>query len=401
MKKQILLIGLLTLGVTLFAQEITHDSLVVNIEVPVRVYDGRVFINNLTLNDFEVFEDGVAQKIEAVYLIKQRTIERKEENTRFSPKTSRNFYLFFEVNEYTARMGGAVDYFIHNVLFSGDYLTIVTPMKSYRMKQEYFDVMPREEIATRLKGILRKDALQGSAEYRNAINDVTGIAKSLSSQPTSADVSGTDGYRGLALDESLSLYRVLLDKLDNLRSVDQKKLLDFAEFLKDKEGQKYVFLFYQREYIPQLEPKVIEQLASANQERQDIAFSLSELFDTRKRENFVDVDKVKQAYADSSVSIHFLFFTEPPKYIPGVHMEEHSEDIFSAFDEIAQATGGISQSSSNPVSLFEDAVEASENYYLLYYSPLNYKKDGKFKEIKVRVKDTKFRINHRVGYFAN
>ncbi len=82
-------------------------------------------------------------------------------------------------------------------------------------------------------------------------------------------------------------------------------------------------------------------------------------------------------------------------------MEEHSEDIFYAFNEVAQATGGFSHSSSNPVSLFEDAVEASENYYLLYYSPLNYKKDGKFKEIKVRVKDKKFKINHRVGYFAN
>ena len=401
MKKQILLIGLLALGMTLFAQEITHDSLVVNIEVPVRVYDGRVFIDNLTIDDFEVFEDGVAQKIEAVYLIKKRTIERKEENTRFAPKTARNFYIFFEVNEYTARMGEAVDYFIHNVLFSGDYLTIVTPMKSYRMRQELFEVMPREEIASRLKGILRKDALQGSAEYRNAVDDVTGLAKSLSSEPNSMDESGLSEYRGLALDESLTLYKDLLDKLDSLRSIDQKKLLDFAEFLKDKEGQKYVFLFYQREFIPQLEQRVIDQLVSANQQRQDIVWSLSELFDTRIRENFVDVDKVKQAYADSSVSIHFLFFTEPPKHIPGVRMEEHSEDIFNAFKEVAQATGGFSHSSSNPVSLFEDAVEASENYYLLYYSPLNYKKDGKFKEIKVRVKDKKFKINHRVGYFAN
>jgi hypothetical protein len=316
---------------TLFAQEITHDSLVVNIEVSVRVYDGRVFIDNLTIDDFEVFEDGVTQKIEAVYLIKQRTIERKEENTRFAPKTARNFYLFFEVNEYTARIGEAVDYFIHNVLFSGDYLTIVTPMKSYRMRQELFEVMPREDIASRLKGILRRDALQGSAEYRNACDDITGLAKSLSSEPNSMDESGLSEYRGLELDESLTLYKDLLDKLDSLRSIDQKKLLDFAEFLKDKEGQKYVFLFYQREYIPQLEQRTIDQLVSANQQRQDIVWSLSELFDTRKRENFVDVNKVKKAYADSSVSIHFLFFTEPPKHIPGIRMEEHSEDIFNAF----------------------------------------------------------------------
>ncbi len=399
--KKVLMIGILAFGLTLFAQEITHETLVINIEIPVRVYQGGTFIDNLTIDDFEVFEDGVLQKVEAVYLVKKTDIERREENKRFTPKTSRNFYLLFEVNEYTARMGKAVDYFVNNVLFSGDNLVVVTPMKTYRMKPEVLEAMPREKIADRLKGILRRDALEGSAEYRGAINDITGLAKSLSSESTSMDESGVDEFRGLALDESLSLYGDLLNKLDNLRSVDQKKLLDFAEFLKDKEGQKYVFLFYQREFIPQLEQRIIDQYVSANQQRQDIVFALSELFSTRKRDVSIDVDKVKQTYADSSVSIHFLFFSKPPQMIPGVHMEESSEDIFNAFREVAVATGGFLHSSSNPVALFKDAVEASDNYYLVYYSPLNYKRDGKFKQIKVRVKDKDLKVTHRSGYFAN
>lgn len=399
--KKALMIGILAFGLTLFAQEITHETLVVNIEIPVRVYQGGIFIDDLTIDDFEVFEDGVLQKVEAVYLVKKTDIERREENKRFTPKTSRNFYLLFEVNEYTARMGKAVDYFIHNVLFPGDNLVVVTPMKTYRMKPEVLEAMPRQKIADRLKGILRRDALEGSAEYRGAINDITGLAKSLSSESTSMNESGVDEFRGLELDESLSLYGDLLNKLDNLRSVDQKKLLDFAEFLKDKEGQKYVFLFYQREFTPQLEQRVIDQYVSANQQRQDIVFALSELFSTRKRDVSINIDKVKRTYADSSVSIHFLFFSKPPQMIPGVHMEESSEDIFNAFREVAVATGGFLHSSSNPVALFKDAVEASDNYYLVYYSPLNYKRDGKFKQIKVRVKDKDFKVTHRTGYFAN
>jgi hypothetical protein len=51
--------------------------------------------------------------------------------------------------------------------------------------------------------------------------------------------------------------------------------------------------------------------------------------------------------------------------------------------------------------LFKSAVEASENYYLLYYSPGSYKADGQFKEIKVKVKGKDYRIFHRAGYFAN
>jgi len=68
---------------------------------------------------------------------------------------------------------------------------------------------------------------------------------------------------------------------------------------------------------------------------------------------------------------------------------------------MARATGGFIDSSANAEALFKQAVEASENYYLLYYIPLNYKEDGKFKEIKVRVKNKKYKVTHRLGYFAN
>jgi len=67
----------------------------VNIEVPVRVFKGDTFVEDLSIDDFEVFEDGVPQKIEAVYLIKKRNVERSEEKRRFRPETHRNFYLFF------------------------------------------------------------------------------------------------------------------------------------------------------------------------------------------------------------------------------------------------------------------------------------------------------------------
>jgi len=82
-------------------------------------------------------------------------------------------------------------------------------------------------------------------------------------------------------------------------------------------------------------------------------------------------------------------------------MREQSEDIFSAFSEMAQATGGLINSSANAVYAFEQAVDASENYYLIYYSPRNYKTDGEFNSIKVVVKNSNYRISHRAGYIAN
>ena len=105
MKKIILIVTLTFLSLSLFSQQsFIEQSLVINVEVPVRVFEGSTFIDNLTIKDFELIEGGVPQKIEAVYLVKKRTIERSDERKRFNPETSRNFFLFFEVSEYIAEL---------------------------------------------------------------------------------------------------------------------------------------------------------------------------------------------------------------------------------------------------------------------------------------------------------
>ena len=105
MKKIFIIISILVLYAYLFPQKaFIQESLVINIEVPVRVFDGKVFVDSLTLKDFEVYEDGVRQKVEAVYLVKKKNIERREEKKSFVPKTSRDFFLFFEISEYSAKL---------------------------------------------------------------------------------------------------------------------------------------------------------------------------------------------------------------------------------------------------------------------------------------------------------
>ncbi len=77
-----------------------------------------------------------------------------------------------------------------------------------------------------------------------------------------------------------------------------------------------------------------------------------------------------------------------------------SDSTFSAFREMSKATGGFVETSGNPEYLFQEALDASENYYLLYYIPKNYQSDGKFRSIEVRVPARGARVVHRLGYFA-
>ena len=426
MKKLFFFAALLIVGVSLFSQQVSKETFVINVEVPVRVFKGSQFIDNLSLNDFEIFENGIPQKIEAVYLVKNKSIERREEKSRFSPVTSRDFYLFFEISEYSSKIGEAVNYFIQNVAAPDDTLTIITPMKTYRLKSRTFEVLSKERVVNKLKGILRKDAMVGSFEYRDTVEDMTQLARSLSSAIRSgravtsgsgvrstADISQPQAitrnldefaigpYEGLSFEEQLTRYAELLAQLDNIRKVDYQKFLEFARILRNKEGQKYVFVFYQREFIPKIEPKILNQYISLYQDRPDVLHTVTQIFEFYRREINIDVNQLKETYADSSVSIHFLFITTPRRYVYGVSMEEQSEDIYAAFNEMAEATGGFSDNSANPASLFKKALNSSENYYLLYYSPESYKKDGSFREIKVNVKNGDYRLTHRAGYFAD
>ncbi len=63
--------------------QVQEESLVLNVEVPVRIFDGNTFVDNLTIDDFELYEDSKLQDIAAVYLVKKKSVERKEEREEF------------------------------------------------------------------------------------------------------------------------------------------------------------------------------------------------------------------------------------------------------------------------------------------------------------------------------
>jgi len=313
MKKGTFIIGIMFLIIFLSGQEIQEDAIAINIEVPVRVFTKGKFVEELNLEDFEVYEDGVPQKVEALYLVKKTVIDREETELDkksagriYLPEVSRTFVLAFEMMDYFPKLEETLEYFFNNVFLPDDLLYVVTPLKT---------------------------------------------------------------------------------------------LMDFRDQLKDIEGQKYVFLFYQKKVIP-----VPHQIPIPDDvERLWISF---------------DVDRIKKAFSDSLISINFIFATKTdPYHMDGYRINpaeqrpdpspnslqliDPSDEIFGAFHEMAKSTGGITESSANIASSFQRAVIASENYYLLYYSPKAYKADGKFRNIKVKVKSRNYRVTHRAGYIAD
>ena len=393
-------------------QEIRHETSTINIEIPVRVFRDGAFVETLTLDDFEVTDNGRPQRIDALYLVKKAAIARKSEARTFTPETARHFYLLFEVGDFDPKIPEAVRYFVRNVLLPGDDLAVATPLKTYRMKADVLMTSPAEEIARQIIGIVRHDALIGYSEYRGILEDLKSLARSIAAMSPEGTGGGsfisTDPFSsaiplstGGSIEEQLQNYADLLARLQGLRVIDRDKLLAFARHLKGLEGEKNVFLFYQREFVPKLDPKLLAMFGVIYNERMDIVQTINGLFQLYYRDVTVDTAEINQAFADSATAVHFLFLAKPAERSEGVVMTEQSEDIFTTFGQMAKATGGIAESSANAAALMKGAAEAAENYYLLYYTPDAYKADGTFHELRVTVKGGGVRVIHRAGYVAD
>jgi hypothetical protein len=394
LNKLIVVISASALSLALLSQQTSHETSVINIEVPVRVFKGNMFVADLTKDDFEVYENGKLQKIEAVYLVRKTNIEREETETtkeearkKFAPESSRYFVLVFILLEYLPKVAEAVDYFLAQVILPGDRLDVVTPLKTYNLKPDVLARVPREEIKRQLIGKLRNDIMSGHSEYLDLMKELGSAA----------------------IAKNVEEYQMALTRLTWLRFIDQKELENFAGYLKKQAGQKYVFLFYQQETIPKLETSTSGAEMSEAEVAMRGGVPGDNVPDFYIRDFRFDVDHVKQVFSDSSISIHFLYITKDIHdridignmgSLGGTSFEDRSEGIFSAFKEMAEATGGLTDSSANISSAFKEASQASENYYLLYYSPQGYRNDGRFRNIKVKVKNKDYRITHRAGYFA-
>lgn len=399
MKKFIFLLALLLTVLNLSSQLEQQEVTVINIAVSTRVFDGNKFVGNLKIEDFELFEDGIPQKIEALYLTNKTHISKAEEYKKFAPQVSRSFYLLFQLLDYNPKLAEAFDYLFEEVLLPEDNLIIMTPVKTYSMPKQALKKFSKEQLSKEMQSIVRKDITIGSSQYKSIMRDLKRIVRGISGHRFMTDSESIGGeFSSLSL--SLPRYRQALLDMEKLRVVDEKWLLMFAQQLKRIEGQKNVFFFYQREFRPEISPANLSRLISMNQDNPGVLGDLQDLFQLYHRYTSHDVDKINQAFADVSLSFNFLFISKESEHISGIYMREQSEDVFKTFSEAANATGGIVNSSQNPSFAFKKALEASESYYLLYYFPKDYKKDGKFKNIEVKVKNKDYKITYRQGYYA-
>ncbi|MGZ7045537.1 MAG: hypothetical protein ACXVJK_04360 [Candidatus Aminicenantales bacterium] len=271
-----------------------------------------------------------------------------------------------------------LDFFFTGVLGPKDSLFVVTPAKTYKFHSEFLSRTPGRQIADRLKTILKADIQLGNSPYRRLMRDFYDL-EDTEYPPELADVKETQLFD-------------LARQMRDLTEVTEKQVIGFADTLKSLDGEKHVFLIFQRDVLP------------------DHEFSADRQAELIKTVSF-DVEKIKRHYSDASITVHCLYITKTPEFalhtmgqtgsVRASRLQDLSSDIYASFREMADATGGVSESTTNPDSALHQAAEASSHYYLLFYRPVNYRADGRFQKIEIKVRGEGLTVTHRMGYVAN
>ncbi len=379
------------------------------VEVPVRVVDGPRFVDGLGLKDFEILENGRPQQIDAMFLVNGPNVVRQESPRGLRPPVSRSFYMLFQTVDWDSKLGNAVDYLFSSVLSPGDAMTLITPMKPYALQPNAMARRSKEDLSKSMQNLLRKDIQRGGGEYRDILKTLRRVTNIIDGDKANVEEDlETDTSTGdFGLELQLDQYRNALMKMESLRLVDEKRLLAFAESLRAVPGRKIVYLFYEREYRPEISPMTLQRLLSLYQDNPSILGNLTDLFQVYKREASFDAGRVKQAFSDASILFNFIFMDKKSTRVFGANMREQSEDIFPGFTEIARATGGYTDVSQNAGTSFKRAADGESSYYLLVYTPFEPVGDGAFRTIEVRVKPqagaaapASYKVTNRAGYFA-
>ena len=401
MRKAVLVFALAGWGALLAFSQEKHEVTVTNIAVPLTVFEGNQFVSSLSLEDLELTEEGVPQKVLALYLINPTGVEKKGSEQDFNLSLRRNYFLLFQITEYNPKLAEAIDFLFQQAIRPGDNVIIQTPRQNYALSAQALASKPRNVLAEEMNNLLKKDVKIGTGQYNSLLNDLKRMAREISGLGH-MEVEESDSITASSgLEFMLQRYKETVSQMEQQRLIDEKKILGFAGQLRNIEGQKNVFFVYQREFRPEIQQSVVNRMVASYQDRPDILASIQELFMLYSRDVSLNPDRIKKAFSDAGISLYFIFMNKEPQNAAGITMQEQSEDVFNVFSQVAQATGGTVDTSQNPAAGFQHALERSKNYYLLYYSPENYKKDGQFKNITVRVKNPDYTVLHRMGYYAN
>jgi VWFA-related protein len=382
---------------------VTFRAEIEYVEVDAVVTDERAnLVKGLTKEDFDVYEDGVLQKVaffSPIVIPVERLDRFVNESRPIVPDVRSNarpfegrIYVLLLDNRHTAALRSALvkraaHEFIDKYLGANDVAAVIHTSGATDASQEFTND-PRLLHASIDRFIgqkLRSRTLERLDEYnRNPL---------LQPQPSSNDGTSGSGQTGRDVK--------VLDPLDAERGYYARATLgtlrNLADFMGSIRGRRKAILMFS----------------------EGIDYPIYDVFDSRDASTIVS-DTRDAIAAASKANVNF--YTIDPRGLHGMGDENMELGGFpadpsyninpQAFDDerrlsvdslkvLAEQTGGFAAVESNDyTNAYDRIVRENSSYYVLGYYPPSNKRDGRFHKIEVKLKRPGLRVTARKGYAA-
>jgi hypothetical protein len=385
---------------------------VVNVEVPVRVYYKGKPVDNLTKNDFKLFEGRKRQDIHGFILKRKKIkVQKLELNAeQVQTRMGRYFVLVFRITHYNKYIKEGLDYIFETVLNESDQLLVFANDRTVFFKS----LSDKMDVKTKLDRILHDVSLEAR---KKMLMYLVEIEKEVNKHKFEMTLrSGRGGYHVMIsryLKKFLDIWKIYKKKY---LIPDINKYYNFARFLKTIDKEKWVINFYQFEVFPDIiissdSMRLIMQLigqwqVSGNQELSSFSRILSRQIIEIEKELSVARDfpseEVAKIFHNVDTTFHSIFMkTTLGTLMQDMEYREVASELESSLRAITNRTGGKLVVSNKLDKALDRISEVEDVYYMLTYAPKDPDNVGK---IKVKLNNRKYKLvyspNLRTGFLS-
>jgi hypothetical protein len=402
MNKTIILVVFL-LGIALLpvfsqpGETIKEEVLVVNVEVPVRVFlDGKP-VDNLTKDDFLLYEGKKQQQING-FFIKKRKIgtpsswpnTEKDRNPMFMP---RYFVLNFRISDYNRELQEGLGYMFEKILRDNDRLLVIA-----NEKQLFFpNLQEKDKVYTEIGGVLSQQAQLARTRLFSAMQKI----KNQMSMYYNVFSSPNGGVIKAAYD-MIKMQGEIREEYYKLYILpDLPKYIHLAKHLEKIKLEKWVINFYQPELFPllnedgrigrQVRSFIDKYNAGGLPHERRVMDKINRTMDLEMNEaSVLMVKDIGKLFYRVDAAFHSIVIPTP--------LNSNSDDyeykttptsIENTLRHITTETGGALLTSTQlPESL--KTIEAMESvFYVLTYAPFE---PGKKEEIRIKTRNENYKV---------
>jgi hypothetical protein len=393
-------------------EPIVEEVAVYNVEVPVRVlYKGKP-VDNLTKEDFTVYERNKEVKING-FFIKRKTIkinrstrpletQTKEISLPPSRVTPRTFVLTFNITDYNMNFQKAVDHLFDKILQPTDHIIIF----ANDVTREYTGLKDISPIKSQIIEDLKNESQKARIRL---IQYIKNLETELSANEFREDsIDSRSGTLGDTPNRLITFLQKYLQRWDEYKRIYLLPRVDrfyyFARYLKQVQGEKYVLNFYQFELFPKirLSSRTMHKIgviangllntndAYRNWQGNTINKTLNQLNVGYDLNSGFPNEEITKLFYNVDATFH-SFFIKP--LIPSLHEDFEymvlASDLENVLKGITDLTGGKSITSNDLVNSLDIVSEVEDVYYMITYVPNNPKKAGK---LNIKVKNKKYKV---------